>query len=278
MFSIFGVAGIILQFAGYPVPYMPIWAWLLIIFIGLYISQFLAFHKVRVQRDALQDKQSPKQIDLAEQLHSLVEEGRNLRILSVSQGEPPPILMAENWRIRVEQFLHSNFGKRQSDIWNAHTIGGKPKQGFTGMATRAQIDLWNKLTAGIEWLEEFQNQIRATPSTLKSPHPPELHVSYQKHEFGVDNGVPIITVWAEYRPTGTMRIEAIELQLLGRSEPSLDWEVYEVKQDVWIISDTKFKVPDGISLGEHNVTLAAFANGEWWGSHPFTIAFPEVNS
>jgi len=118
----------------------------------------------------------------------------------------------------------------------------------------------------------------AIPNTLKLPQPPELHISYQKHKFGVFNGEPIITVYAEYRPTGTMRIEAIELQLVGRSEPSLDWEVYEVKEAIWITSDNKFKVPDGISSGEHEVTLAAFANGEWWGSHPFTIAFPEVNS
>lgn len=118
----------------------------------------------------------------------------------------------------------------------------------------------------------------AIPDMLKSPRPPELQISYQKHVFGVFNGEPIITVYAEYRPTGTMRIEAIELRLVGERKPSLDWEVYEVEQDVWITSDNKFKVPDGISPGAHNVTLAAFANGEWWGSHPFTIAFPEVNS
>ncbi len=117
----------------------------------------------------------------------------------------------------------------------------------------------------------------AIPDMLKSPRPPELQISYQKHEFGVFNGETIITVFAEYRPTGTMRIEAIELRLVGERKPSLDWEVYEVKQDVWITSDNKFKVPDGISPGKHDVTLAAYANGEWWGSHPFTIAFPEVN-
>ncbi len=118
----------------------------------------------------------------------------------------------------------------------------------------------------------------AIPNTLKFPQPPELHVSYQKHEFGVFDGEPIVTVYAEYRPTGTMRIEAIELRLIGRSEPSLDWEVYEVKRDVWIAPGNRFRVPDGIAPGEHGVTLAAFANGEWWGSPPFPIVFPEVSS
>lgn len=136
-----------------------------------------------------------------------------------------------------------------------------------------QFTKWQK---GLSPKEHKEGSV--IPDMLKSPRPPELQISYQKHEFGVFNGEPIITVYAEYRPTGTMRIEAIELRLVGERKPSLDWKVYEVKQDVWITSDNKFKVPDGISPGEHDVTLAAFANGEWWGSHPFTIAFPEVNS
>ena len=119
----------------------------------------------------------------------------------------------------------------------------------------------------------------ATPDTPKIPSPPQLIISYQKHIFGFDNGVPIITVWAEYRPTlvGNMRIESIELRLVGQHISSLDWKVNEVNQDCWFVSDNKFKLPDGIGSGEHDVTLAAFANGEWWGSQPFTIAFPEVN-
>ena len=98
---------------------------------------------------------------------------------------------------------------------------------------------WQKGSSPKEHKEIIDRQLRqqstahnegsAIPNTLKLPQPPELHISYQKHKFGVFNGEPIITVYAEYRPTGTMRIEAIKLQLVGRSEPSLDWEVYEVK-------------------------------------------------
>ncbi len=120
----------------------------------------------------------------------------------------------------------------------------------------------------------------ATPNAPKLPHPPELQISYQKHEFSIDNGVPIITVWAEYRPTGLgpMRVETIELRLVGEREKSRDWKVLEMSQDLWYTSDNKFKVPDGISPGEHDIVLAAYANKEWWGSPPFTIAFSEVNS
>lgn len=160
IFSIFGLLGIIVQFAGYPVPYMPIWAWLLIIFIVLYITQFLAFHKVRVQRDALRRNQSFKQIDLVEQLRLIVEEGQRLRILSVSQGEPPPLAMAENWRVKVKRFLCDNFDAKYDQKWDAHMMHGNPKQKFTGIAATNQINLWKKLAAGVEWLEEFQNQIR----------------------------------------------------------------------------------------------------------------------
>lgn len=172
-----------------------------------------------------------------------------------------------------------------------HMVGGLNYLG-TGLVLSTPKEHLSKGTQTKYYLSSFGSRViqqlrqqstarkegSAIPGMLKSPRPPELHVTYQKHEFSVDNGVPIITVWAEYRPTGTMRIEAIELQLVGERKPSLDWEVCEVKQDIWITSDNKFKVPDGISPGEHNVTLAAFANGEWWGSQPFPIAFPEVNS
>ena len=93
---------------------IPIWVWVVIVLVGLFVAQFLAFHKVRVQRDALQDKQSAKQIDLGEQLHSIVEEGRNLRILSVSQGEPPPLAMAENWRVKVRRLVSRMWWKKES--------------------------------------------------------------------------------------------------------------------------------------------------------------------
>ncbi len=257
---------------------IPIWVWVAIGLVGLFIAQFLAFHKVRGQRDALKQNQIPKQIDLGEQLRSLIEEGRKLRILSVTQGESPPLVMAENWRVKVKGFLHDNFDAEYDERWDVHATNADPKQQFTGLATGSQIGLWKILTAALEWLEEFQNQISATPSTLKLPHPPELQISYQKHEFGVFNGEPVITIYAEYRPTGPMRVEAIELHLVGKRVPSLDWKVLEMSQDLWYTSDNKFNVPDGISPGKHDAKLAAFANGEWWGSQPFTIAFRKVNS
>ncbi len=151
---------------------------------------------------------------------------------------------------------------------------GKGRNLFDGYY-REYEDIWNDPNKSVE---PSITEDKTNPSTLKTPRPPELQISYQKHEFGVDNGVSIITVYAEYRPTGKMRVEAIELQLVGKHVPSLDWKGLEVSQDLWYTSDNKFKVPDGISPGEHDAKLAAFANGEWWGSQPFTIAFPEVNS
>ena len=164
-----------------------------------------------------------------------------------------------------------------AELWDRSKVGEDYHR------TARKADYIEVCRSGLDRLEYIKQLIldkedSAIPNTPKLPQPPELHISYQKHKFDVLNGEPIIIVDAEYRPTGTMRIEAIELQLVGRSEPSLDWKVYEVKQDIWIASDNKFKVLDGISPGEHDVTLAAFANGEWWGSHPFTIIFPEVNS
>jgi len=75
-----------------------------------------------------------------------------------------------------------------------------------------------------------------------------------------------------------MRVEAIELHLVGQRIPSLDWKVLQISQDLWCTSDNKFKLLAKISPGEHDAKLAAFANGEWWGSDPFTITFLEASS
>ena len=96
----------------------------------------------------LHEKQDSKQSGLREKLHLLIEEGRRLRILT--QGEPPPLVMTENWRAKVKGFLHDNFNASYDQKWDVHVIVGKPKQGFTGMATGQQIDLWKKLSADVE--------------------------------------------------------------------------------------------------------------------------------
>jgi hypothetical protein len=111
--------------------------------------------------------------------------------------------------------------------------------------------------------------------TPKLPHPPELEIIYISSKYGIENGVNIITVWAEYRPTGKMRIEQLELCLIGSRIPCLDWKVMEASQDLWFTSDNKFELPSKTSSGKHSAELFAFANGEWWRSHPFSI---EVNS
>jgi len=47
-----GVVGTIADVIGYSLPNMQLWAWLLIMFFGFSVAQFLTFHKVRAQRDA----------------------------------------------------------------------------------------------------------------------------------------------------------------------------------------------------------------------------------
>ena len=111
----------------------------------------------------------------------------------------------------------------------------------------------------------------------KLPSPPELHLDYLSSKFGIENDVRIITVSAWYRPTtGKMRISQVELHLIGKSIPPLDWRIIEVSQELWYGPDTKFELPIGISPGEHDAELFAFANEAWWGPYPFTVSIPVV--
>ena len=136
----------------------PQWVVWVLLLIGFIIAGTLTYHELKKQ---CAEAQKPSQLSLKDQLHLLIEEGRNLRILSVTQGELPPFAMAENWRIKVKKFLKDNFGEPYAKRWDAHALmRRKPKQGFTGIATTHQISLWNTISAGVEWLEELQNEIR----------------------------------------------------------------------------------------------------------------------
>ena len=125
------------------------------------------------------------------------------------------------------------------------------------------------------------------PDAPKLPSP-ELYITYHKHEFGVagegeytglsvNNGIPILSVEAAYRPTGPMRIEVVELCIVGKRISSLNGEVQEPNDHRWFVPSNAFNVL-GISPGEHDAELFAFANGRWWRSHPFTVLFPAVTS
>ena len=41
-----GAVGTVTQLMGYGLPNVPLWTWLIIMFVGFSIAQFLAFHKL----------------------------------------------------------------------------------------------------------------------------------------------------------------------------------------------------------------------------------------
>ncbi len=119
--------------------------------------------------------------------------------------------------------------------------------------------------------DELQAKLQKGKDTPKLPSPPELEIIYINNKCGIENGANIVTICAEYRPTGKMNIEQLELHLLGRRIPSSDWRVMKASQDLWFTSDNKFELPRKTSSGEHSAELFAFANGEWWRSQSFSI-------
>ena len=105
-----GTVGTVTQLMGYGLPNVPLWAWLIIMFVGFSIAQFLAFHKVRIQRDELQRQLSKKARvkEIRDKLGAFLDEGRELRNqCSTRQKEPPPNEQATEWMQRIENFLQA---------------------------------------------------------------------------------------------------------------------------------------------------------------------------
>ena len=124
----------------------------------------------------------------------------------------------------------------------------------------------------------LQAQLQKDKNTPKLPSPPELYLEYCNSKVEIENDVHVATISAWYRTTtvGKMRISQVELHLFGRVIPPLNWKIIEVSDELRYGPDTKFRLPKGISSGEHNAELFAFANGQWWGPYAFIISIPVV--
>lgn len=160
--GVLGLVGGVLSSLGYSIPNFPLWAWIVILTVGLLLAPFQLYKKQteEIKRLKVKNGSNKPAATLDEKLELLLEEGKNLRRLSVAMGENPPIMKAENWRVRVKALLGREYGKAYGDRWEAHTASGNSKQKFSGVAMTNQIKLWQSLTAGVERLEEIWQQTK----------------------------------------------------------------------------------------------------------------------
>ncbi len=122
----------------------------------------LTYHELRTKKVNLGKDIGHQELSLKEQIGEFIKEGEELRRLAVSQGEPIPEANASNWRTKVDDFLDENFDLEWLNDFKTKYKGGNPKKQFAGVGMTNQIELWKKLQAGIEWLQDFQNQIKDT--------------------------------------------------------------------------------------------------------------------
>ena len=136
---------------------IPVGVFIAFVLVGFFLAPY------SIYKDALKEKGEPqKELSLREQLDKLIKEGEELRRLAVSQGEPIPEVNASHWHTKVYNLLDANFDLEWLNDFNRKYREGNPKQNFSGMGMANQIELWQKLQAGVEWLQDFQNQIKDT--------------------------------------------------------------------------------------------------------------------
>ncbi len=239
-------------------------------------------------------KEYPPRIRRA--LSKLIQQGEELcnkmqvREFSVWHLEP----VVREWLDESSQKVYKILPELASYILadqGAFTEGEKSQyQGWKWDNFSLRINIDRRLAR----LREIESKIRVpdkegstTPNAPKLPSP-ELRIYYLKHEFGVagegkftglsvDNGTPILSIEAEFSPTGPMKIDVVKLHLVGEELKSLNWKVQEYSDLSWGSPSNAFDV-SGISPGKHDTELWARASGDWWGPYPFSIDFLEVNS
>ena len=94
--------------------------------------------------------------ELLEEMGSFLGEGRTIQILCADEEKPPPDLLAENWNIRLEQFLEANLGKRY--VMRLRSGSGLPMAG-NSINSIPHRNLWGGIERRLARLEQFQQEL-----------------------------------------------------------------------------------------------------------------------
>jgi hypothetical protein len=126
--SFIGVVGIVAQLLGYGFPNMPLWAWLVVVFLGFSIAQFLAFNKVRNERQSLESRfetaESRKEIGSALAGFHREAEGLISRKIADEKQMTQWINEVSDWKGAVESFINDNISPGEASIFSLVVVDG----------------------------------------------------------------------------------------------------------------------------------------------------------
>lgn len=133
----------------------------IIFFISVIVAPYRQRNEARNYAISLlsQEKDLSKELTPLQKIRSFISEGHSLQKQCVLRDVEPPRLLVENWGLRVQSYLTYDYGADRANMWRTHFSKASPKIQFTGSAAILQIQLWNAVTAGIEKLEEFENEL-----------------------------------------------------------------------------------------------------------------------
>jgi len=137
---------------------IPTWVWLTLLLIGLIVAPFVAFHKLRLQRDELKsqlDDKSRRQ-SIKDALSEFMNEGLQLRRQCADENKPPPNDEANDWATRVEAYLANHRG--ESYVSRFRSDAGLPMTA-TSISSMPHRNLWGGIHTRLSRLEQFIAEI-----------------------------------------------------------------------------------------------------------------------
>ena len=142
-----------------PTPELPTWKWVLMGCFGLMVAQFLAFHRLRRQRDELKSQLDDRgqRRAIQDTLGRLMNEAIQLRRRCENEQETPPQRLADAWQARAETFLRDQLG--ESYAVRFQNDAGLPA-GLSSISSFAHRELWGKLGHRVIRLQKFLQEYR----------------------------------------------------------------------------------------------------------------------
>lgn len=138
---------------------IPVWVWIGLAVFGLFIAQFFAFHKLRVERDNLKQplNDKAKRRAMRETLAEFLKEGEQIKRQCRNEKEKAPKKEALDWAEKVAKYLTENLGSDyEATFYNSD---GLPV-GFTVLSSPEHQNIEAYMKFRIARLQQFLTELR----------------------------------------------------------------------------------------------------------------------
>lgn len=142
----FGALGSVLNI--FPSIQIPLWVWIAVALLGIPIAQFLAYHRIALDRDLLKRKLGDREQSQAilRQINDYIEKGnslyqalKNIPVMREKEHLPPLREEISEWIDQVQQFIAKDYPHFSGQLMSDANLAWEEAHGSPGRTERVNF-------------------------------------------------------------------------------------------------------------------------------------------